>query len=828
MVNRINFIILVVIIATILISLNIVSAASYTPPIVNFSSGINMMNISEDVSYIFNISVNNIDPSENIFVLNVSIDGNFIFKAASNGTDAPWESFANTSSVLGWTNISGLIRNNSTNYFWFNATAYTPGTYDIIITTTSPAGPESTNLSVIVFDITPPVNITINSPLNQTYNTNSIIFNIAADDEVNVSSCWYTLNNGVKNYTAMAHIGNVWNDTNSSMKQGGINVRFFCNDTTGNINNSGNLNVSIFIDSIYPAISMATPSNATYSPNVNLSINFTYTEANPTNCWWNDNNGANNPIPCGNISNVTWSEGAHVVRIYMNDTANNINYTQVSFTIDSIQPTITIYNPVNNSVFYINQSILLIFNSSEVGTILYKHTNTTNASRMTSNFTFSTPVSINYTSASTAGRYNITIFANDSANNIKTEVIFFNVTAQDTSTTYIANDTSYNVSAGITNLVVPYNSTIQTVTLTNTTQPIKLDLSQLLNNGIVTVGGNNFSLITIGSSYNYTAFIPSGTNVSGSSWDGKITLPNINSSSNFTAPSNGTTYAVVDFGSSSVEISFSQPVKIVIGGMAGKSAAWTRGNLTLNNIPTQCNSGNSANGTVPTNIDSVTTRECFINDGADLVIWTYHFTTFAAYLPAATSISPTGGSGSGGSGVSFWVNTQSVTAAKFEEGYTVSLAKKYRLQVMIDKKFHYIGIVDITSKTATINVSSRSYQQVFNIGDENKFDLTEDGYYDVSVILNSIINSKANITIKKINESIKISPSTAPATNTTPAAGTAPAANNTTTPVGNKKGSNIFYGIIGVIVVIAVIVIIFFMSKRNKKRTYERIKVYDF
>lgn len=58
----------------------------------------------------------------------------------------------------------------------------------------------------------------------------------------------------------------------------------------------------------------------------------------------------------------------------------------------------------------------------------------------------------------------------------------------------------------------------------------------------------------------------------------------------------------------------------------------------MTDISTACNSI-----TAPTNINANSPRECYIDDGNDLVIWTYHFTTFAAYTPSSTSSAGGGG-----------------------------------------------------------------------------------------------------------------------------------------------------------------------------------------
>ena len=82
--------------------------------------------------------------------------GDFNFSVDTNGTDASDVAFSNTSTVLSWTNSSGYVINGSENKsFWFNATAYTPGTYNISVTTLNVTGAFTSNISITVNDVTP-------------------------------------------------------------------------------------------------------------------------------------------------------------------------------------------------------------------------------------------------------------------------------------------------------------------------------------------------------------------------------------------------------------------------------------------------------------------------------------------------------------------------------------------------------------------------------------------------------------------------------------------------------------------------------------------------
>jgi hypothetical protein len=79
---------------------------------------------------------------------------------------------------------------------------------------------------------------------------------------------------------------------------------------------------------------------------------------------------------------------------------------------------------------------------------------------------------------------------------------------------------------------------------------------------------------------------------------------------------------------------------------------------------------------------------------------------------------------------------------------------KYGGAYEFDGDGDYVGVVGLTETTATINVSSASVQEVFNIGDEKKFDVSEDNYYDIYVRLNSIFDDRANLTIGSIYEEV--------------------------------------------------------------------------
>jgi len=107
---------------------------------------------------------------------------------------------------------------------------------------------------------------------------------------------------------------------------------------------------------------------------------------------------------------------------------------------------------------------------------------------------------------------------------------------------------------------------------------------------------------------------------------------------------------------------------------------------------------------------------------------------------------------------SFWSIPSFVNEEDFKQGYSKKLSEKQRLKVKIDDTFHYVGAREIDETTAIIEISSTPQQVEFNINEEKKFDLNEDGYYDLIVRLNSIENNKADVFVQSIYEEIDKEP----------------------------------------------------------------------
>jgi len=136
------------------------------------------------------------------------------------------------------------------------------------------------------------------------------------------------------------------------------------------------------------------------------------------------------------------------------------------------------------------------------------------------------------------------------------------------------------------------------------------------------------------------------------------------------------------------------------------------------------------------------------------------FSTWSGGKPtaAAASTPSSGSSGGGGSSsvveTKTWSKTIILTEEQFKEGVTKQLAKSERIKFSLLGISHYIGVNRLDSKTATLEIASSPVEATLSIGDERRFDVTGDGFYDVQVTLNSIKDNKADLIVKSIYEEV--------------------------------------------------------------------------
>ncbi len=223
---------------------------------------------------------------------------------------------------------------------------------------------------------------------------------------------------------------------------------------------------------------------------------------------------------------------------------------------------------------------------------------------------------------------------------------------------------------------------------------------------------------------------------------------------------------------------------------------------------------------------------CFINKTSNKIwIRLPHFSgtkpSVTGAVITATSSSSSSSSSGGGSAntTATWKMTFVVNDEQFVNGYTKDLEKNQRIKVNVDGDLHYAGVSEITSTTVKITVWSEPQNATLSVGDIRRFDVDDDGYYDIQVVLNSISGSKANLTFKSINE--KITEETIAEEEEKESV----AQENQGSVASDEEeemnlASWMYYTIIGIVIVLIIVVIII-IAKNKDKKNLNRIKVVE-
>jgi sporulation protein YlmC with PRC-barrel domain len=436
--------------------------------------------------------------------------------AYGNGTNRNY----NTTSVYYFTinqstgNVSGFINNSANNFtawngtsstnIWLNATNITGyGTGKIylngsIINSGTMPLSNLTNLSVGYYNVT----FVYDGNTNYTSNTKVLLVNVSVyvDTIYPVFSNYWDNNatltgNGTAifnvtitntnrsvfleingtNYTANNISASVWNYS-LFLVNGTYSYRWWAygNGTSNNLNNSGLRSYTIINpDLVPPAITIISPANTTYNENIiyfNLSSN-----ENLSLCKLTINNWATNYTMTINSSrtgaNYTsgeLSDGSYVARFWCNDTSNNINNSEtVTFVLNasaviinsfSIYP----YSAINGSNIYIYTSVT---KAQGIFANITLPNGTINLVTLTNNSNTS------FSSTNLIGRYNITIFGNNSLGGFASSSdyfetflpLLFNLSITNSNSTGI--NTSWNIY--YRNNIIASNSSSDGVILNN-------------------------------------------------------------------------------------------------------------------------------------------------------------------------------------------------------------------------------------------------------------------------------------------------------------------------------------------------------------------------
>jgi len=487
------------------LSLLMIASAAH---VITTSSGTTSFNFNEDVSNLYNISVNITDLGQNANVtqVNITLPNGFAFLTGSENTTANNYSFVNTSSVLSWTNSSFFLLNGTggsvLTFFRFNATMAAPGNYNITVTTINGTGAFSSNISVIINDTTPPTvtsfiitfndgnvtsaNTVFMSPKNYDGKRDGIKVNITASEQVNfsidiingsgsvISSPW-TDNNANDTIKPSACF---WNAT-STQCAGGTNLSdgyytFNVSMTDMAGNKASNTSKTIVVDNTAPIITDNSNLTAGTYYNGTKLINITIIDfLSSVNVTLHVNGSVvNTSVYVNNNTQLTFllAEGNHTYSVNATDFVYNTNATAnvSSVVVDTTNPGINFTSPTPSTGVNLSQNSLYInislteLNLANVTYSLYNSSgivNRTVFSNANTTINFTNLASDNYTY-----QVNITDLANNKnateLRTIRLDIIAPNATLLFPLNNTFNSTTSQNFTVNITDNLGIKNATL--------------------------------------------------------------------------------------------------------------------------------------------------------------------------------------------------------------------------------------------------------------------------------------------------------------------------------------------------------------------------------
>jgi hypothetical protein len=326
-----------------------------------------------------------------------------------------------------------LTSNGTASYIIVGSKLANAGSYGCQFYATDVAGnTNSTSTTFSVNDVTAPT-VTVTSPGNFTYNQQSISISLVTNE--NSSSAWYSLN-GATNVSMTNSTRTSWSATLSSLANGQYNIKFYANDTSGNVGNSSLIYFTIndvALETVPPVITITSIANASYKTLSGIALNIT-TNENVSWVRYSLNGSAN--VSMTNTSMFSWNatlialnqESTNSLIVYANDTAGNIGLTSITFYADSLSPrfssvSATSINETQNAncTAYVNDSFA--FSSVKIS-------ENTSGSFVNHTIDLFTAGYANYTILNVAkGNYSCVFYATDVAGNTNS-----------TSTTFSVND----------------------------------------------------------------------------------------------------------------------------------------------------------------------------------------------------------------------------------------------------------------------------------------------------------------------------------------------------------------------------------------------------
>ena len=269
----------------------------------------------------------------------------------------------------------------------------------------------SSSVTFFIDSIIPLISYGTGTEENGTTFSRSYIYVNISVTEINEANVTFNLYNSTSliNSTTFISSQRTINWTNLANGIYKYNVTIY--DIVGNKNSTETRFITL--DTIPPNLSLVSPSQGNYS-NATLLVNIS---SDSSSIWFF--NGSEN-ITYSSSAYYVFSQGFTILIAYSNDSAGNINSTNISFNIDSLAPSLVITKPIDGSTFGTNLSLSLNFSvfDNNLQSCWYNLDNGINATLQNCQNTI-----FNISS----GFHVVYLFANDSFGNLATNNSSFNI-----------------------------------------------------------------------------------------------------------------------------------------------------------------------------------------------------------------------------------------------------------------------------------------------------------------------------------------------------------------------------------------------------------------
>ncbi|MDD4353465.1 MAG: hypothetical protein PHN56_03340, partial [Candidatus Nanoarchaeia archaeon] len=405
-------------------SLEIVSPNSFAKNNITQLLNISMFDLHED-------SVWFVNGSKNI----TYIDSMLFNFSEGNNTLTVWANDSlgnlNTSSVsFEIDSVAPLIEilspknmSYNSNIVWFNATAnenvnswiVNYNSTNVSLNINSSLVVEDGDYNLLLYAVDNLGNVGLNNSINFIVDTIAPTLEIVSPDNFAKNNITQWLNISVTDF----HKDSVWFFNGSenvtyidsmlfNFSEGNNTLTVWANDSLGNLNTSS---VSFEIDSVAPLIEILLPKNMSYNSNI---VWFNATANENVNSWIVNYNGTNSSMNIN--SSLIVEDGDYNLLLYAVDNFGNVGLNNsINFIVDTIAPSLEIISPTNFAKNNITQLLNISVFDSHKDSIWF-----VNGSE---NISYSSPMLVNFLE----GNNVLTVWANDSANNINSATVTFTI-----------------------------------------------------------------------------------------------------------------------------------------------------------------------------------------------------------------------------------------------------------------------------------------------------------------------------------------------------------------------------------------------------------------